>query len=362
MKVALFHDFLVRIGGAERVLKKMTEIFPEAPIFTLICDYKKCQKHFPKTQIITSRLQKFPLSKKFHRLFFPLMPVNIERFDFSDYDLLFSNSTALSHGAITNTSTRHISYIHSPARYLWDYTHRYLAERGNALTRPIMQKCIHNVRRWDFLAAKRSDHLIANSRNVQDRIRKFWRRDSEVIYPFVELDKFSVSEGNDDFFLILSNLSSFKRIDLAISVFNKIGKKLIIAGDGPQRRDLEKISASNIDFLGSVSESDKKMLLESCRAFIFPGEEDFGIAPLEANACGKPVIAYRKGGLLESQIEGKTAEFFSQQTVPSLEGALTAFLKKEGIYNPSEIRANAERFGEEIFVEKIKEMASNLQK
>ena len=353
MKIALLHDFLLRLGGAERVLEEFSKMFPDAPIFTLLYNEEKCGSVFPRERVRTSFLQNIPFSRKFHRALLPLMPTAIESFDFSDFDFLLSSSTALSHGAIVTTKTRHISYIHSPARYLWDYTHQYLREQENFLKKIIAKRIIHRTRKWDLVASTRAENLLANSNNTQSRIKKFWHLDSEVVYPFIDTNKFKVSHNKEDYFLIISQLSQFKRIDLAISAFNKIRKKLLIVGDGPQRKFLESIAGDNIDFLGRVSDEEAILLLQNCRAFIFPGEEDFGIAPLEANACGKPIVALRKGGLMESQVEGVTARFFDKATTNSLEEAITSFIREEDNYKPEKIRKNAERFSKEKFRKRI---------
>jgi len=357
MKIAILHDFLLRLGGAERVLKKISDIYPDAPIYTLLYDEKKCGNKFPKEKIKTSFLQKIPFHKKIYRVFLPWMPVAIESFDFSKYDILISSSTALAHGAITNLETKHISFVHSPPRYAWDYFHKYIKERTkNPISKILTKKAIKKIRQWDAVAGDRPDKIIANSKTVQKRIKKYWRQKSDVIYPFVNTQNFKISKTDKNYFLIISQLTSFKNIELAISVFNKLNLNLKIIGTGPQEKYLKSISNENIKFLERVSDKLLAIIIADCKAFIFPGEEDFGIAPLEANACGKKVLALKKGGLTESQISEKTCEFFTNSTTESFEKGLIKIIKNKSKENPEFIRKNAEKFSEEKFEKQIKKV------
>lgn len=358
MKVAFVHDFLLRKGGAERVLKVLMELYPEAPVFTLLYDEKKMGDEFPKERVRTSKLQAFPrFIPGMHKLLFPFMPSAVEQFDLSGFDVVVSSSSAYAHGVITNLETRQICYYHSPMRYAWDYTHEYLRDQHLGLFGEMLaSRLLHKVRLWDFTAADRVEVALANSKTVQGRIKKYYRRDAEIVYPPVDVDRFEVHKEHEGYFLIVSQLSAYKRVDLAVELFNKLGKRLVVIGDGPERKRLERMGAENVDFLGFKDDDVVREYFENCRAFIFPGEEDFGIAPVEAMACGKPVLAFRKGGLTESVIEGKTGEFFDEPTVESMEAGLTQLLINEKRYKAAEIRKQAERFSRKAFEKAMKKV------
>ncbi|MBD3360488.1 glycosyltransferase [Candidatus Peregrinibacteria bacterium] len=357
MKVAIIHDFLVKLGGAERVLKALTDMYEDAPIYTLIYDEEKVGKVFPKDRIKTSFLQKYyDFSNKRHRFFVKKFPRAVENFDFEEYDIVISSNTAYSHGIITPLDTIHLCYCHSPMRYAWDWANEYREEnniRGVKLLlyAPLMKY----LREWDYLASDRPTAYIANSKNVQKRIKKYYRKDSDVIYPPVDVEKFRVSDKHSNYFLIVSTLTPYKKIDQAVQLFNKTGRRLVIVGDGPQRNYLESIACDNIEFLGFKEDEVVKEYLQNCRAFIFPGEEDFGIAPVEAMSCGKPVLAYAKGGLTESVISGKTGEFFFEPNVESMEDGLARLLYNEIFYRPHTIRRHAKNFSKDVFEKKIKQ-------
>jgi len=361
MKVALVHDFLLRMGGAERVLKVLAEMYPEAPIYTLLYDEKKMGDAFPAERVITSSLQKFPRwIPGMHKFLFPLMPGAVEKFDFSGFDVVISSSSAYAHGIVTNLETRHICYYHSPMRYAWDYTHKYLREQNLGLIGEYFaSRVLHRVREWDFLAADRVDTALANSETVRKRIRKYYRQDAEVVYPPVDTERFEAHEKDEGYFLIVSQLTPYKRVDLAIELFNKVGKKLVVIGEGPDSARLKKMAAGNIDFLGYKPDEVVKEYLENCKAFIFPGEEDFGIAPVEAMACGKPVLAYARGGLTETVIAGVTGEFFHEQTVESMEEGLTQLLINHKKYSAEKIAAHADKFSVKAFKKAIKSIVES---
>lgn len=358
MRVALVHDLLIRLGGAERVLKTLGVIFPDAPIYTLLYDEKKTGEVFPSSRIIPSSLQKLPrVIRKKHRLLLPLMPRSLEEWDFSQFDLVISSSTAFAHGIITPPHARHISYCHSPARFLWDWTHEYLAEnRIRGIGKMAARLLSHRLRVWDYYAADRPDAYIANSRHTASRIKKFFRRESAVIYPPVDSSKFKPAKTHEDFFLIVSNLTPFKRVDLAVQLFTKIQKRLVVIGDGPQRKYLENIAGPAVEFLGRQCDEAVRDYMGRSKALIFPGEEDFGITPVEAMACGTPVLAYGVGGVTESVVAGQTGEFFLSPTVASMEDGLARLLKNYDRYRPQACRARAEDFREDRFVAGIKKM------
>lgn len=361
MKIALVHDFLLRYGGAERVLKVLSEMYPEAPIFTLMYDEKTMGKHFSPERIITSSMQKWAkFPGRLYRFFFGDMPRAIEEFDFTGYDIVLSSSHSFAHGILTPQKTKHISYCHSPSRYLWDYTHQYMEDHQYSGLRGYMiQRKMRYVREWDRLASDRPDFYIANSYNIQRRIKKYYQRESDVIHPPVEVDRFTVSDQSEDFFLIVSQLSPYKRVDLAVQLFNKLGKRLIVVGTGPQERFLREIAAPNVEILGFKDDSVVNEYMQYCRAVIFPGEDDFGIVPIEAMACGKPVLAFGSGGALETVIPGVTGELFYEPTVDSLEAAMAKMLLNKHLYSPRKIREHAEKFDRSVFEKKIKQFVKN---
>lgn len=363
MNVALVHDFLLRLGGAEKVLKTLTEMFPKAPIYTLLYDEKTAGEIFPREKIRTSRLQNYPhILKRHHRYLLPKFPRAVEEWDFSGFDFVISSSSAFAHGIITPSKTTHITYFHSPMRFAWDWYHEYKKEQKVG---PVRQAAIayfmKKIRLWDKIASSRTDVFIANSNTVRKRIRKYYRRDSEIIYPPVDISRFKINKDNADYFLIVSALTPYKRIDLAIQLFNKIGRKLVIIGDGPQRDFLQNIAGPNIEFLGFKPDSVVAEYYKNCRALIFPGEEDFGITPIEAMACGKPVLAYGRGGVTESVIEGVTGEFFHSETVESMEQGLARLILNEKKYHPYTIRRRAEEFDTEIFKRKLRKKVEGMR-
>lgn len=361
---ALVHEYLVKLGGAERVVKVLADMFPEAPIYTLIYDEYVCGKIFGNKKIITSFLQKFPkFMRKRRKYLFPLMPQAIEQFDLSGFDLVISSNSAYAHGVITPVETRHICYCNSPMRYAWDWYHEYKKEQQvGGFRRMMISYFMKKVRMWDKIAADRPDLYLANSINVQKRLKKYYRIDSHVVYPPVDVERFKIHKGHEDYFLLVSTLSPYKRVDLAVKLFNKVGKKLVIIGEGSDMNRLKSMASENIDFLGFKDDSGVKEYMEHCRALIFPGEEDFGIAPVEAQACGKPVLAYGKGGLVETVIGGKSGEFFYQPSVEAMEDALGRLIRNYSLYSPKEIRKNAELFSKERFVKEINEVIAKVMK
>ena len=354
MKIALVHDWLPFIGGAERVLTNFLELYPNAPIYTTICNKSKMDGLLKEANIITSNLQKKNKEIENHRKLFPFMMTAIESFNLNDYDVVLSDSSSVAKGAITPPDTIHICYCHSPMRYAWEFSHEYagkMAGKGG-LKAKLLSYFLTGVRLWDNASSDRVDYFIANSQNVAKRIWKHYRREAVVIHPPVRCNLFNISDIDEEYFLIVSRLQEYKRIDLAIEVFNKLGLPLVIIGDGPDRKKLEKMAKSNVKFLGRESDEVIKEHYAKCRAFLFAGEEDFGITPLEAMASGRPVIAYRKGGALETVVQNKTGVFFDNQTCEDL---LQAIKKFEGMtFDKIEIRKHAETFNEQIFKEKIK--------
>lgn len=353
-KVALVHDWLPFMGGAERVLTNFLELYPNSPIYTSICNREKLDSPLKEADIITSYLQKGKKIIENHRNLFPFMPTAMESFNLNQYDIVLSSSSSVAKAVITNPNTMHVCYCHSPMRYGWEFSHEYAGKMAgkSGIKNKILSYFLTGIRIWDNASADRVDYFIANSENVARRIWKHYRRESVVIHPPVRCNLFKPCDVDEDYFLILSRLQEYKRIDVAIEAFNKNGLPLVIIGDGPDREKLEKMSNSNIKFLGRQPDEVIKEYYAKCRAFIFPGEEDFGITPLEAQASGRPVIAYGKGGALETVIDGKTGVFFENQTGDDLLKAIERFEKMT--FNKEEIRKHAETFDEEIFKAKIK--------
>jgi glycosyltransferase involved in cell wall biosynthesis len=363
MKVALVHDFVMKLGGAERVLKTLADMFPDAPIYTLLYDEKTAGAVFPKERVKPSRFQKLPrFLRNRHRYLLPSFPRIVEEWDFSGYDFVISSNSAFVHGIITPTTTKHITYMHAPMRFALDWYHEYIGEQNvGPIKKAAIALITHRVRMWDKTASNRTERMIANSETTRKRIQKYYRMDAQVLYPPVDLSRFSVHKDHEDYFLIVSTLTPYKKIELAVKLFNKIGRKLVIIGDGPQRAYLQGIAAPNIEFLGFKPDDVVAEYYKNCRALIFPGEEDFGITPIEAMACGKPVLALRRGGLTESVVEGETGEFFNKSTVQSMEDGLGRLILNEKRYHPHGIRRHAEQFSEEKFKEKLNKIIRSVQ-
>lgn len=353
LKVALVHDFLNQYGGAEKVLEVLSEIFPEAPIYTIIYDSEKMQGKFKDREIRTSYLQKLP--KFFRRrlkLFLPFFPTAPESYDLREYDLVISSSSAWSKGIVTRLDTIHIAYIHSPMRFVWDYNEKYLHEERKEKLGFLIRPILSYFRLWDKLAADRPDYLIANSQYTRKRIIKYYRRESEIIYPPVKQEIRSMkqeSKNSDKYFLIVSRLSAYKKIDKAIEAFNKLELPLLIVGTGKEKKRLKKIAGKNIKFIGYQSDEKLPKIFEGARAFIFPGVDDFGIAPAEAMTYGIPVIAIREGGIVEIVEEGKTGEFFASSTPEIIADGVRRFCENEKNYDKNYIKQSVEKFGKERF-------------
>ncbi len=348
MKVALIHDYLIQYGGAERVLESLCEIFPHAPIFTVAYDDKLTNQKFKNKKIYTSFLQNIPFINSHHRAYPLLMPMAIEKFDFSDYDLVISDSHSYAKGIITDPKTLHITYCHTPMRYAWDDCHRHIREfEYSKIIKKFLPFGISYLRIWDSISSDRPDHYIANSNFVSKRIKKYYKKNSTVIHPPVNIENFYISDSLEDYFLIVGRALPYKRFDIAIKAFNKLGVPLKIIGKGPEIEKLKKISNSNIEFLGYIEDKETANYYSKCQAFIFPSEEDFGITPLEAMASGRPVIAYKSGGALETVIDNKTGIFFEKQNTESIMEAIEKFKKTK--FNSEKIREHTQKFAKENF-------------
>lgn len=384
LRVALVHDFLLYQGGAERVLKVLSDMYPEAPIYTLLYSEEKMGEAFKGKDIRPSYLQKFPkFFKKHHRWLLPFFPVIPETFDLREYDLVISSSGAWSKGIVTKLDTIHVAYVHSPMRFVWDYNERYLKEKKKNPS--IFTRLVLNyLRIWDRLAADRPDYLIANSKYTQKRIEKYYRRESNVIYPPVNNnDKFPMANdksnlndqiSNDNkmqdaisyklearsYFLVVSRLSTYKKVDIAVEAFNKLGLPLVVIGAGEQEKYLRRIAKDNVKILGWQGDEKTKQYYENALGFIFPAEDDFGLTPVEAMSHGVPVIAYRKGGAMETVIEGKTGEFFDAQTPEILADGVRRFMLNKENYDKEFIKQHAGQFSEERFRKEFREYINKI--
>lgn len=362
--MALVHDYLNQYGGGERVLGTFCEMFPQAPIFTLLYDERLTGRAFADRRIYTSFLQKIPGAKRYHRWLPMLMPLAVEQFDLSAFDLVISNSASFAKGVITKTRTKHISYCLTPTRFLWDDSHRYLHDFRSAKDARFSKRLnadivswlapffLNYLRIWDREASARVDQFVAISDFISQRIKKYYQRDSLVIHPPVATSKFRLSAEIDDYFLMVGRLVPYKRFDLAIQAFNELGWPLKIIGDGPERKRLQKLAAphADIEFLGLVSDYRLPAYYSRAKAVIFPQEEDFGIVPVEAMASGRPVIAFRAGGSLETIKEGESGLFFDEQTAESLLKVLQKFNHLD--FDPQTIKSRAALFDKQIFKEK----------
>ncbi|MBI5827560.1 MAG: glycosyltransferase [Deltaproteobacteria bacterium] len=366
MKVALIHDWLTGMRGGEKVLEVFCEIFPEADLFTLLHIPGSVSKTIENRSIKTSFIQRLPLARRRYRSMLPLFPLAIESFNLNGYDLVLSSSHCVAKGVIPPPGALHISYIHTPMRYVWDMRHDYFGGIGGVSGR-LIALFSHYLRMWDVTSSARVDRFIANSAHVAKRVEKYYRRPAHVINPPVECSMFRLDRDRGDFYLIVSAFAPYKRIDVAIEAFNTLGLKLKVIGAGQDGKRLRSIAKGNVEFLGWKSDEELAGYYAGCKALVFPGEEDFGIVPLEAMACGRPVIAYGKGGALETIIplnpalgakapEGPpTGVFFYEQTPSALARAVSMFEEREKEFIPGRIRERALGFSREAFKARIKD-------
>lgn len=352
MRIALVHDHLVQDGGAEKVLLALQEVFPGAPTYTLLYDRNRVSREFASKDIRTSFLQRLPFALRKYQWFLPFMPAATESHDLSSFDVVVSSSSAFAKGIITRPGAVHVCYCHTPTRYLWSDTHSYVQElKAPKLLKLGLPLLLNKLRIWDRLSADRVDRFVANSATVAERIGAYYDRPSDIIHPPVETEKFTVADAPGTYFLAGGRLVSYKRFDLIIQAFNRLGLPLKIFGDGPLAKEYRKMARPNIEFVGKVDDAAKAELYRGAIAFIHPQEEDFGITALEAMASGRPVIAYRKGGALETVVEGVTGEFFDDQEWEELAAAVIRFDGSK--YDPKAIRAHAETFDVKAFQRRI---------
>ena len=367
-KIAIVHDWLTGMRGGEKVLEILCELYPDATLFTLVHEKGKLSPAIERMDIRTSFLQRMPYGTTRYRYYLPLFPRAIENFDLRGYDLIISSSHAAAKGVWNPDRVPHVCYCHTPMRYVWDQYEQYFGAGGASIpVRAAMKMFRGYLQRWDVRTAQCIDRFIANSRFVQERIKRIYGKDSVVVYPPVDVKRFAASAARhpglvsgsvEDYYLIVSALVPYKRIDLAVTAFNRLKKPLRIIGLGAEVNRLRSMAESNITFYGWQSDEEIAKAYAGCKALVFPGEEDFGIVPVEAMACGKPVIGFGKGGLCETVIDGTTGVLFPEQTAESLVQAVEKF---EGMtFDAEAIRQNAMRFDKEIFREKIGEIVDGV--
>jgi glycosyltransferase involved in cell wall biosynthesis len=362
IRVAIVHYWFVSYRGGERVVEALASMFPQADLFSPVANPEALPHSLRGHHLRTSFLQKLPGSHRWHRRFLPLYPLALEQFDLSGYDLVISSESGPAKGVITSAGTCHICYCHSPMRYLWDFYHNY--RNGSTMgrcSRPVFTLASHYLRMWDAASAHRVDYFAANSQNVASRIRKHYRRNAAVIYPPVNIDAGYLAERTDDYYLSVGQLVDYKRMDLAIMACNRLGRRLRVVGEGEQYARLKKLAGPSITFCGSLSEEQLHEQYAHCRALLFPGEEDFGMVPVEALSFGRPVIAFDRGGTRETvrgiypgsgcAPEASSGIFFRDQSVDSVISGIRAFEEAEHRFSPFFIKQQAERFGPTHFRE-----------
>lgn len=345
MKVALVTDWMSNVGGGGRVLTHLHALFPDAPVYTSIVDRERLPEHMVGWDIRPSFLQRLPFARRRYQAFLPLMPLAFEEFDLREFDLVISCSSACAKGVIVAPGAVHICYCYTPCRYLWDLYHEYM--EGFPL-RSVAAPIAHWLRMWDRSSSDRVDRFVAISHEVAGRIRRHYGRDSELIYPPVDVERFTPTDRPpEEVYLVLSRLVRYKRVDLAVEAAGALGRRLIVVGDGPERKRLQKMAGPTVELVGALSDARVADLLARCKALIFPGYEDFGITPVEAQAAGRPVIAFGRGGATETVHDGRTGILFDDQNVGSLVAAIERF--EQISFDPAVCRQNAERFAPEEF-------------
>ncbi len=362
MKMALVHDWFTAPGGAEKCVQSMLSIWDEVDIYSLVDFLEKEDKEIILKDkcVSTSFIQNLPFSKKHYRNYFPLFPFAIEQHDLSGYDLILSSSHSYAKGVLSHADQLHISYMYTPARYAWDLYYQYLrAEKLESGLKGLVAKYIlHRLRMWDISTANRVDHYIAISETVADRIYKIYRRYSVVIYPPVDIEKYALHEEKEDYYIVVSRLVSYKQVKLIVEAFSKLGKRLLVIGDGPEMAAIKAVATNNIEILGVQPIGALVGYMQKAKALVFAAEDDFGIAPVEAQACGTPVICFAKGGARETVADGKTGVYFHDQTVQEIVEAVKRFEMIYDIFEPEIIRENALKFNKDRFEKEIEQFVS----
>lgn len=349
MRVAITTDWLKSFGGAERVLIELHRLFPDAPIYTSVHDPRKLPPAMRDWDVRTTFLQRLPFARRRHDAFLPLMPMAFEQLDMREYDLVITTSSACAKGVITRPDAINLCYCHTPCRYIWDMYHEYT---GAHPLRAMIAPVAHWLRLWDRASADRVDHFVANSAHTAARIRSYYRRDAEIVHPPVDTSRIRPDgDEPDDYYLVVSRLVAYKRVDLAVEACTRTGRRLVVVGDGPELKRLRSMAGPTVEFLGARGDDDLATLYARARALLFPGLEDFGITPVEAQAAGRPVVAFDRGGARETVIDGETGVLFAEQTVDALVTAIEALEAMP--VDPHACRSNAERFDAAEFRERV---------
>mgnify|MGYP001799416074 CR=1 FL=1 len=359
MRVALVHYWLTNMRGGERVLETLCEMFPQADIYTHVVDRSKLSDTLNRHEIKTTFISKLPFATSQYQKYLPFMPRALEELDLTDYDLVISSESGPAKGVITSPDAFHLCYCHSPMRYIWDLYPHYYGTAG-LLARQVFPGIAHRLRTWDVTSAARVDQFVANSNFVSRRIQKFYRRDSEVVFPPVAVSEFAKAQtdGPGEYYLAAGEMVGYKRFDLVVDAFTRLNKPLVVVGDGEQKKALEQAAGPNVQFLGRVDFSELKARFGACKALVFPGEEDFGMVPVEVMAAGRPVIAYGKGGALDTVIDKTSGILFHEQTVESLIAAVETF--EATTFDAKVLQAHADQFGPDRFKAGIQRvLASN---
>jgi len=352
MKVAIIHYWLVNMRGGEKVVEAILDLFPDADIYTHVVDPEAISKKINNRVVGTTFIQKLPKARKYYQSYLPLMPYALEQLDLRAYDLIISSESGPAKGVITSPDALHICYCHSPMRYVWDMYHDY-KENASWLKRLLMPVLMHRLRLWDLASSFRVDYFVANSSFVQKRIQKYYHRNSEIIYPPVNVEEFNLAEKIADFYLVVGQLVAYKNTRLAVEAFNQNGKKLVVIGAGEELNKLKLIAAENVSLLGYQDFEVIKYHYSHCKALIFPGVEDFGMVPVEAMASGRPVIALRKGGAIDTVLENVSGIFFEKPTIDALNEAVQEFEQSLDKFKPEVIREHSLQFDKAKFIKKI---------
>jgi glycosyltransferase involved in cell wall biosynthesis len=360
MRVAIVHYWLLNMRGGERVLEALCELYPDADIFTHVYAPEQISETIRRHRVQTTFINKLPYARRLYQSYLPLMPFALEQLDLRAYDLVISCESGPAKGVLTRPDTLHICYCHTPMRYAWNMYQEY-REGLSGLKRWAMSLFLHKIRQWDVTTAARVDHFVANSHNVARRVRKYYRRDATVIPPPVDLDRFGVASSiADGFYLCVGQLLPYKQVGLAIAAFSRLGRRLVVIGEGKQRDELGNLAGPTITFLERLDDTILRDYYARCRALVFTAEEDFGIVPLEAMAAGKPVIAFGKGGALETVTPGRTGLFFHEQTPEALAEAVRAFEAVEHTFVPADIAAHASLFSKARFKESFRQFVDDI--
>jgi glycosyltransferase involved in cell wall biosynthesis len=357
-RIALAHDYFIQMGGAERVAEAFCGMFPGAPMYTTAALRERLPASMREVAVHTSWMQRLPAIERRNRHYFLLYPFAVESLDLSNYDLIVSSSSGYAKGIRTRRDAVHVCYCHTPMRWAWRYEDYASREGFGRATQTLLPMLLWGLRKWDLRAAGRPDHFVANSHTVAERIKAIYNRDAVVIPPPIDANRFQPGSEQDDYYLALSRLVPYKRIDLAVEACTRLNRRLLVIGDGPDRKRLEAMAGPTVRFLGRQSDQVVERCLSRCRALLFPGEEDFGLTPLEANAAGRPVIAYRAGGATETVVEGRTGVFFNQPTSDSLAGAIEDFERRR--WSQTALRRHAEGYDLGVFAARFTEFVKSV--